>query len=61
MTGLERLTAATADNTAAVDELIVAWNKPDATDAQLNTIAESIESNSARIRATIAPAPAPTV
>lgn len=55
MTGLERLTAAVADNTKAVDELIAAWNKPDATDEQLNAAAAVIEANSARTRALFAP------
>ena len=49
------MTAAIADNTAAVDELIAAWNKPDATDAQLNAAAAVIEANSARTRALFAP------
>lgn len=55
MNGLERLTAAVADNTKAVDELIAAWNKPDPTDDQLNALAESVESNSARTRALFTP------
>lgn len=60
MTGLERLTAAVADNTKAVDELIAAWNKPDATDEQLNALSTVVEANSARTRALFTP-PAPTV
>lgn len=60
MTGIQRLTAALADNTTAVDELIVAWNKPDATDEQLNALAQTLEANNARIRATIGTPPSPT-
>lgn len=59
MTGLERLTAAVADNTKAVDELIAAWNKPDSTDEQLAALAVLVEANSARTRALFTP-PAPT-
>jgi len=51
MNGLERLTAALADNTRAVDELVVAWNKPDATDEKLNDLAAVVEANTARTRA----------
>jgi hypothetical protein len=57
MTGLERLTAAVVDNTKAVDELVAAWNKPDATDEQLNGAAAVIEANNARTRALFTPAP----
>ena len=57
MTGLERLTAAIADYTKAVDELIAAWNKPDATDEQVNAAAAVVEANNARIRALFTPAP----
>lgn len=59
MTGLELLTAAVADNTKAVDELIAAWNKPDSTDEQLTALAVLVEANSARTRALFTP-PAPT-
>ena len=53
MTGLERLQAAIADNTLAVDELVTAWNKPDATDEALNAAAGVLEANNARVRTTI--------
>lgn len=59
MTGLERLTAAIADGTKAVDELVEAWNKPDATDEALNSLAVNQEANNARIRSTIV-TPKPT-
>lgn len=51
------MTAAVADNTKAVDELVAAWNKPDATDEQLNGAAAVIEANNARTRALFTPAP----
>lgn len=58
MNGLERLTVAVADNTRAVDELVAAWNRPDANDAQLNAFAAVIEANNARTRALFATPPA---
>jgi hypothetical protein len=59
MNGLQRLTEASADTTKAVDELVEAWNRPDATDEALIALAVTQEANNARIRATIG-TPKPT-
>ena len=53
------MTAAIVDGTKAADELVEAWNKPDATDEALNALAVTQEANNARTRPTIG-TPKPT-
>ena len=57
MSALENLTAAVNRNTAAVDAVIEAWNKPNPTEEQVQAAADAVNAQSARLEALIAPPP----
>ena len=57
MSALENLTAAIARNTAAVDAVIEAWNKPNATEEQIQAAADAVNAQAARLETLVAPPP----
>jgi hypothetical protein len=61
MSALENLTAATQNLTASVDAAVTVLNTPHPTDAQVQSAADAVNAQTARLNSAVTPpAPAPT-